>query len=370
VAAVEPGRVELREGFHAALPYKGSMRTPRVAVRLALCLLLGVVLGQPVFLPAARAAAPIRMGYIGISSDAGIFIAIDKGYFKAQGIGLSLERFGLGGADQMALLGSGRLEIASGALSPTLFNAVARGLPISAVADKGSFRKGFGFNVLVVRKALVDTGQFKGLSDLKDGVMAVPGPGSVINFEDYLVLKKGGLTPKDVTTEYIDLADQPAAMANGKLDAAIMVEPFATAAEARGIGKIVMPLDQLLPDFQTSLIYYNAQWAREHPDDARRWMIAYVRGLRYYNRAFTDPRVRDEVITILAAHTPVKDRAVYDKMIWPGLNPDGIVAPRTMLDFERWLLNTRQIIEFITPSRFVDQSFAQYAIKVLGLTTP
>ena len=28
----EPRRVELREGFHAALPYKGSMRTVRVTV--------------------------------------------------------------------------------------------------------------------------------------------------------------------------------------------------------------------------------------------------------------------------------------------------------------------------------------------------
>jgi ABC-type nitrate/sulfonate/bicarbonate transport system substrate-binding protein len=223
----------------------GSMRPARASARLALCVLLAAALVQPLILPSAQAAAPIRMGYIGISSDAGIFIALDKGYFKEQGIELALERFGLG-ADQMALLGSGRLEIASGALSPTLFNA----------------------------------------------------------------------------------------------------------------------------DFQTSLIYYNAQWAREHGDEARRWMTAYVKAWRYYNRAFTDPKVRDEVITILAAHTPVKDRAVYDKMIWPGLNPNGTIAPRTMLDFERWLLNTRQITEFVTPSRFVDESFAQYAAKVLGPTTP
>jgi NitT/TauT family transport system substrate-binding protein len=337
--------------------------------RAVACLGLCLVLGAGLVPPGARAASPIRMGYIGISSDAGIFIAQDKGYFKEQGIELSLERFGLG-ADQMALLGSGRLDLASGALSPTLFNALARGLPIVVVADKGSFRKGFGFNVLVVRKALIDSGQFKGLSDLKGRVMAVPGPGSVLNFEDYLVLKKGGLTPKDVTTEYIDLADQPAAMANGKIDAAVMVEPFATAAEARGIGKIIMPLDQLLPDFQTSVIYYNTQWARQNLDEARRWMVAYVKGLRYYNRALKDPKVRDDVITIMAAHTPIKDRAVWDKMIWPGLHPDGTVTTRTILDFERWLLNEHQISQFMTPARFVDPSFTRHAVEVLGPAQP
>jgi len=112
------------------------------------------------------AAAPIHVGYLGTSGDAGIFIAFEKGYFTEQGLTVSLERFGIG-ADQMALLGAGRLDVASGAPSPTLFNALSRGLPISVVADKGSLRKGFGFNVLVVRRALVDSGRFKGLGDLR-----------------------------------------------------------------------------------------------------------------------------------------------------------------------------------------------------------
>ena len=319
--------------------------------------------------PAPAAAPPVRLGYIGISSDAGIFIAIDKGYFKEQGVEVSLERFGLG-ADQMALLGSGQLDVASGAVSPTMFNAIARGLPIAVVADKGSFRRGFGFNVLVVRKTLVDGGQFKTLADLRGRTLAVPGPGSILNFEDYLVLKKGGLTPNDVRIEYIDLADQPAAMANGRLDAAIMVEPFATASEQRGIGKIVMPLDRLLPEFQTSVIYYNTGWARAHADQAKGWMVAYVKALRYYNAALRNRQIRDDVITIMAAHTPIKERAVWDKMIWPGLNPNGTATARTLLDYQRWLLNEHQTSEFLAPARFLDTSYTEDATRILGAWQP
>jgi NitT/TauT family transport system substrate-binding protein len=319
--------------------------------------------------PAALGAAPpIHVGYLGTSGDAGIFIALDKGYFAEQGLTVSPERFGVG-ADQMALLGAGRLDVASGAPSPTLFNAVSRGLPISVVADKGSLRKGFGFNVLVVRKALIDSGQFKGLSDLRGRVIAAP-TASVVNFEDYLILKKGGLTPRDVTIEDIGFQDQPAAMANGRIDAAVMVEPFGTATESRGVGKIVMTLDQLLPDFQVALIYYNTSWARAHSDDARRWMVAYVKALRYYNDALHNQQIRDDVITILAAHTPIKDRAVYDKMVWPGFNPDGGVAWRGLLDYERWLLNEHQITEFVAPARFLDQSYVENAVKILGPIRP
>ena len=337
-------------------------RCSRTLAGIATALLVGLGL---VTTPRIQGAgAPIRVGYLGTSGDAGIFIALDKGYFAEQGLTVSPERFGIG-ADQMALLGAGRLDVASGAPSPTLFNAVSRGLPISVVADKGSLRKGFGFNVLVVRKALIDSGQFKALSDLRGRVMAAPGA-SVVNFEDYVILKKGGLTPRDVTIEDIGFQDQPAAMANGKIDAAVMVEPFGTATESRGIGKIVLTLDQLLPDFQVSLIYYNTQWARDHPDDARRWMVAYVKALRYYNHTLRDRRVRDDVIEILSARTPIKDRAVYDKMVWPGFHPDGVVTTRGLLEYERWLLNERQISEFLPPARFIDQAYAQHAVKVLG----
>ena len=340
------------------------MTMERLRAGILSCLAIAL-LGGP---PALGAAPPIHVGYLGTSGDAGIFIALDKGYFAEQGLTVSPERFGVG-ADQMALLGAGRLDVASGAPSPTLFNAVSRGLPISVVADKGSLRKGFGFNVLVVRKALIDSGQYKGLSDLRGRVIAAP-TASVVNFEDYLILKKGGLTPRDVTIEDIGFQDQPAAMANGRIDAAVMVEPFGTATESRGVGKIVMTLDQLLPDFQVALIYYNTSWARAHSDDARRWMVAYVKALRYYNDALHNSQIRDDVITILAAHTPIKERAVYDKMVWPGFNPDGAVAWRGLLDYERWLLNEHQISEFVAPARFLDQSYVENAVKMLGPARP
>ena len=338
---------------------------------LILCLGLGVLslAGAGRAVTPAGAASPVRMGYLGVASDAGIFIALEKGYFKAQGLDLSLERFGVG-ADQMALLGSGRLDIASGAPSPTLFNAILRGLPVVVVADKGSLRKGFGFNVLVVRKALVDAGQFRGLGDLRGRVLGTASPASIVNFENSLLLRKGGLTPHDVAIEYMEFVDQPAAMANGKIDAAVMVEPFATAAESRGIGKIVMPLDQILPDFQTAAIFYNTQWAREHPEEARGWMVAYVKALRYYNAALRNREIRDDVITIMIGRTPIKDRAVWDRMIWPGLSPDGAVNVRTILDYQRWLLNERLIGAFVTPARFVDLSYVEHAASVLGAAHP
>ncbi len=46
------------------------------------------------------------------------------------------------------------------------------------------------------------------------------------------------------------------------------------------------------------------------------------------------------------------------------------LATRTFLDFERWLISTHQINEFFTPTRFVDHSFTQNAVRVLGSLHP
>ena len=99
-------------------------------------------------------------------------------------------------------------------------------------------------------------------------------------------------------------------------------------------------------------------------------MVAYVKALRYYNESLRHREIRDDVITIMAGRTPIKDRAVWDRMIWPGLNPDGAVNVRTVLDYQRWLLNERLIGAFVTPARFVDLSYVEHAASVLGAAHP
>ena len=75
------------------------------------------------------------------------------------------------------------------------------------------------------------------------------------------------------------------------------------------------------------------------------------------------------MITIPGAQTPIDDRAVYEKMIRLGLNPDDTVEARTPLEDERWFVNALQIAECLTPHRVVDPSFTAYA-KVLGPEPP
>ncbi len=112
----------------------------RGALRRAGCLLLALLwigLGQAPAPGAGPILTRLRIGQVGGLSDAAIFIADDKGFFREQGIELEMARFN-SAAQMVAPLATGQLDIGGGAPSVGLFNAIARGIPVKIVADKGN----------------------------------------------------------------------------------------------------------------------------------------------------------------------------------------------------------------------------------------
>ena len=94
-------------------------------MRLALGFLLALLVGGP-----ALAAEVVKMGELPAISNAGLYLAMDKGYFQGKGITVDVERFASGGK-MMAPLATGQIDVAIGAPSAGLFNAIAL---IAAVA--------------------------------------------------------------------------------------------------------------------------------------------------------------------------------------------------------------------------------------------
>ena len=108
----------------------------------------------------------VKLGDLSAISNAAIYIAVEKGFFKEQGINSEISSFA-SAAKMVPALVAGELEVSVGSASAGLFNAVAQEAPFRIVADKGQAREGFGFSLLTVRKDLVDSGQVKSFKDLK-----------------------------------------------------------------------------------------------------------------------------------------------------------------------------------------------------------
>lgn len=300
-------------------------------------------------------------------SDAGVFICKAWGFFQAQGLDVDPVLF-QSGPNLIAPLASGDLEVGGGSFSTGLLNAIDRGLALKMVADKGTSRPGFEFSQLLPRRELVDSGQVRTLADLRGKRIAVASTRSGAEAIAHQVLLQGGVGIDEVNLVELGYPDQLVAFANGGIDAAVIIEPSMTAAVARGLAA---PWDLGYSSvayggaYQAGVLLYGGRFA-EQTDLARRFMVAYLQGVRAYNDAFVKGQRRDEVVRLLTEATAVKDPALYDQMQMAGLDPDGRLTRQSLQIEYDYFRERGYYTGATTLDNVIDTSFAEAAVQTLG----
>ncbi|MGZ3321517.1 MAG: ABC transporter substrate-binding protein, partial [Xanthobacteraceae bacterium] len=251
----------------------------------------------------AAAADKVAVGTGGSASDAPFYIAYDKGFFKDEGLDVDLIVLD-SGAKVIAPLGTGELDVGSGALSVGFWNALIRGVKFRIVADRGHTEPGYLYQTVFMRKDLIDSGQFKSLKDLKGMRMGFAAQGvtslSLLNE----ATKFAGIRFEDVTPVYLSFPQQIAALQNKALDGTMLIEPQATVAVNAGYGVRFMDTNEFYPYQQISVIFYSEKFATQRKDVAGRFMRAWLRGARVYNDSIKDGKIAaagsDEVVATMA----------------------------------------------------------------------
>ena len=311
----------------------------------------------------------VRVGLANASSDVGFFIADKKGYFKQEGLDVSFFPFD-SGAKMVAPLGNGQLEVGAGSGSAGLYNAVARGIEIKIVADKGSTPPGYGYQPLLVRKDLVDSGRYKTLKDLKGMKIAGSATGSASTSTLNEALKKAGLKYGDVERVFLGFPQHVVALQNKAVDAAMTTEPSATKAVQAGLAVRIMGDDVIYPNHQLAVVLYSGAFIKRNPDAAKRFMRAYLRAVRDYNDALKDGKIAgpnaDEVIAILTEYTNIKDGNLYRTISPQGCNPDGRVHEASLKNDLAFYKSEGLIKGDVTVDQTLDHSFVDAALKDLG----
>lgn len=228
--------------------------------------------------------AHVRMGALGSSSDALLFIAEKKGYFKDEGLDVESVKFD-SAAQMIAPLGSGQLDVGAGAPSAGFYNAVERGVDLRIVADKAKLASGYDFLPILVRKDLVDSGKVKGIRDLKGLKVAEPAPATATSSMLAAVLKSANLNYDEVDHQYIPFPGQVAAFKNSSVDAAATIEPFATLAVQSGAAVRMFDSTKIYNNQQISVLVYSANFSTDRPRVAQCFMNAYVKAATYYYNA-------------------------------------------------------------------------------------
>src|SRR5215813_10879147 len=147
----------------------------------------------------AQSLIAVTVGAASVTSDAPIYIADKKGYFRDEGLAVKVENF-RSASDMVPHLGTGTLDAGAGSASAGLYNAVARGIKIKIVADKASSPSGYGATKILVRKDHIETGRYRELKDLKGFKFAMNAPGVSNTSTLNTLLKSVGLKYSDVET--------------------------------------------------------------------------------------------------------------------------------------------------------------------------
>jgi len=308
------------------------------------------------------------MGHLVTLALAPLALAETRGYFAEEGLDVEFVNFD-SGARMVAPMAAGQLDVGQGSHSAGLFNALNSGIELRIVSDNGMLIPGRNSSQIVARKSLVDDG-FRGGGDLRGRSLAFTAAGSTVHINVARYLDLNGVRYDEVSLMEMGFPDMNPAMANGALDVAAQTDPYATLGIEQGYLVRLMNVAEYYPNRQVSVLMYAHTFIEQQPEAARRFMVAYLRGVRAYEDAFAKNVERDAVIDVLVDRLPIKDRSLYDRMWANGtllyLNPDGYAQTESIAWDHDWLVQQGMTQAPVDLGRVIDNQFVDYAQGRLG----
>jgi NitT/TauT family transport system substrate-binding protein len=293
----------------------------------------------------------------------GAVIARERGYFAELGIE-DQETVFASGVEMVQAGAAGQIDIGATSNTVTFFNAVDRGLRQPFTLDIWHLEPGDRSSMVVLRPDLVD--EIKQVADLRGRINATPTPNQDggNGFQAYKILASAGLTFDDMQWERMSYPDMLPAFGNKIIEVGWSLEPFITLGKQRGLLVPWFSTGDYDPGFQLAGIVFAESFIKERNDVARRWSVAYVRGLRD-QIDFMKGKERDVIGPILAAHTGVPLEAI-DQVGWGPVNPDGRLNVESIMDAQRQLVEWGTLGRALPVEQVVDPQFAEYALQQLG----
>ncbi|MBX5490058.1 MAG: ABC transporter substrate-binding protein [Chloroflexi bacterium] len=301
-----------------------------------------------------------------------VFVAQEKGFFAEQGLDVEFVTFLAGSNEMLPPLSQGQLDVAAAGISAGMVNAAADGIIFRIVADQGQIANGRSVYNIAVRSDVAS--KFTEISDLRGSTGGVPAidSGLSLPYTFYKVAQAAGLTTPDglslanftfVETPAGGVADQLAMFQNKVQEWQLLVEPVPALMEDRGLGVRWKRTDEIVRDpIQAYTLLYGERFMRDKPEAARRFMVAYVQGLRY----FLDHVGSREITAIAAKHAQVSEDVV-ERSLWAYYDPNGRVDIRSLQDQHDFWQAKGLIRKGIGDVRaIIDYSYLDAALAQLG----
>ncbi|MFI7412695.1 ABC transporter substrate-binding protein [Streptomyces sp. NPDC049627] len=251
----------------------------------------------------------VTVGVVPIVDVAPLYLGQKKGFFGSRGLDLKMVS-AQGGAAIIPGVVSGQFQFGF-SNTTSLMLARTKGVPVKSVANGAASNGKVGGDVTGV--AVKRDSPVKSAKDLADRTVAV---NTLQNIGDTTVresVRKAGGDPSKVKFVEIPFDQMPAALDDGRVDAAWMGEPAMTIAKAQGARVVASPFAETDPKLTVATYFTSTKLAQDNPSLVKKFAEAMTESLRY---ASEHP---DEARRILTTYTKISDEVIDDLTLpsWP-----------------------------------------------------
>jgi len=246
----------------------------------------------------ARAAdAQVRFGTSTAETFCLPLIAQELGYFTSAGLNVAITLINGGAALTTAVMG--RVIDVGTTNTGTFCNAYPRGIPLTIFAPGALYLSTAPTTVLVVAK----NSKLGTAADLKDKTIAVPtlresAQASLMKWID-------GTGGNSAATKFIEIpsVQMVAAVDDGRIDAALLQEPFLAAGRSV-VRKIAQPYDIVAPRFLNTAYFTLKDWIAQNEDTTASLAAALHRAAVWANNNDT------AIVPILAKYSQMSPETI------------------------------------------------------------
>ena len=256
---------------------------------------------------AAQSKVTIAVGGAGCLCYLPTMLAEQLGEYKKNGVEVELVDF-KGGSQSLTAVIGGSADVVSGYFDHCV-NLAAKNQALEAFVVYDRYP---GFALVVSPK---QTGKITSIKDLKDKKVGVSAPGSSTDFFLKYMLSKNGVDPNSVGVIGIGLAATAvAAMEQGSVDAAIMLDPAITQLQGRNKDLKILSDTRSQHDtlavfggeYPGGALYTKSDWIQSHPKEIQGLTNAIVATLNWIHS-----HTPEEIMAKMPENLVGPDKALY-----------------------------------------------------------
>jgi NitT/TauT family transport system substrate-binding protein len=231
--------------------------------------------------PAAKQATPltdVKMGVFPAADFTPLFVGFKRGIFKKHGLDIKVQYI-FTGTGLMSGLTSGALDVATNSVTAGV-TGISNGLPVKLITI-ASLTPTKGYLEVLVRK----DSSIRGWADLAGKTVATINLQGQFHLVVNNAIEKRGGNPSSMRALPMSPADEPAALAAGRVDAIVMQDPTLTQAKGqydfRSLGNPVALLGYPLP---SGGLYSSNDTIAKKPAVLRRFVTAWKEAVEVSKR--------------------------------------------------------------------------------------